>query len=280
MDNKESKYDKSGINKNTYEILFSDNDNIPENERQSIKDLYVITIIQMYTKFREKSIFSKLLKIYFEKKNKVDFSKIKFNEKTKEYEYEFQGEVYTFDKLSNIFDSKKIKKELESDKRYNQCHDKSLKLSLCIPESYIVTGYIKEGEGKYLHSILEMGNENNKYAIDYTKNLIMPKKQYVKLTRFEELERISDMEYLQDLQKIYNIPEINVKVYTAFRKELIKDLEKNNFIFEKDESIEKKLNEIRKQKSEEIKEIKERQEQLEKEKRQEIDRQELDKERE
>ena len=37
--------------------------------------------------------------------------------------------------------------------------------------------------------------------MNYTKNLIMLKEQYAKLTNFEELERISDMEYLEHLQK-------------------------------------------------------------------------------
>ena len=98
---KESKYTKSGINKNTDELLFSDYDNIPEEERTSIENNYIMAVIQSYTRFREKGIFSKLLKLTFEKKHKIDFSKIKYNDKTEEYEYELNGEVYTFDKLSN-----------------------------------------------------------------------------------------------------------------------------------------------------------------------------------
>ena len=81
---KESKYTESGINKNTYELLFRDYDNIPENEKTPIDNSYIITIIQSYTRFREKDIFSRLLKLAFEKIHKVDFSKIKYNEKTKE----------------------------------------------------------------------------------------------------------------------------------------------------------------------------------------------------
>lgn len=256
MNNKESKYNKSGINKNTYELLFSDYDNIPEVEKPPIENSYIITMIQIYTKFREKSIFSKLLKLFFEKKYKVDYSKIKFNEETKSYEYEFQGEVYTFDKLSDNIDNKKIKKELESDKRYRHCHSKSLDLSLVLPEAYILTGYEKWSDGrKYLHSIVEIEKEKGKYIIDYTKNIIMPKEQYVKLMSFEELERISDMEYLEHIQKVDKIPGIDLKVYTTFGKEIVKELEKNSFMIKNDEDLEKRLDEIRKQKLEDRKNI-------------------------
>lgn len=124
------------------------------------------------------------------------------------------------------------------------------------PEAYILTGYIKENKGKYLHSIVEIEKKNEKYVIDYTKNIIMPKEQYVKLTSFEELERISDMEYLQHVQKIANIPGIDLKVFTTFGKEIVKELEKNAFMLKKDEEVEKRLDEIRKQKLEDRKNIK------------------------
>ena len=255
---KESKYTESGINKNTDELLFSDYNNIPEEERTSIENNYIMAVIQSYTRFREKGIFSKLLKLTFEKKHKIDFSKIKYNDKTEEYEYELNGEVYTFDKLSNGLENKNIKKELESERRYGQCHEKSIEISMEFPEAYIVTGYIKENKGKFLHSIVEIEKKNEKYVIDYTKNIIMPKEQYVKLTYFEELERISDMEFLQHFQKILNftIQKIDLKLYTTFGKEIVKELEKNAFMLKKDEELEKILDEIRKQKLEDRKNIK------------------------
>ena len=37
MDNKNSKYYKNGINKNTYDMLFSDHENIPEKELDEIR---------------------------------------------------------------------------------------------------------------------------------------------------------------------------------------------------------------------------------------------------
>ena len=148
---------------------------------------------------------------------------------------------------------------MESERRYGQCHEKSLELSMALPESYIVTGYVKANKGKYLHSIVEIEKKSEKYIIDYTKNIIMPKEQYVKLTSFEELERISDMEYLQHVQKIQdftNVSKIDLKAYTTFGKEIAKELEKNTFMLDKDEELEKRLDEIRKQKLEDRKNIK------------------------
>ena len=249
MESKNSKYEKSGINKSTYDLLFSDYYNIPEKERAPIENNYIMAVIQSYTRFREKGVFSKLLKLAFEKKYKIDFSKIKFNEETKEYEYEFNGEVYTFDRLSNKLENENIKKELESKRRCGKCHLESIELAIAQPEAYILTGYVKSFDGKFLHSIVEIETKKGKYIIDYTKNVIMPKEEYVKLTCFEEIERISDMEYLQHVQKIQsfsNISKLNLKVYTTFGKEIAKELEKNSFMFEEDEELEKKLDEIRK----------------------------------
>ena len=255
MNSKKSKYNESGINKHTYDLIFSDYHNIPKEERMPINNSYTITLIQSYTKFREKGIFNRLLKLVFEKKHKVDFSKIKFNEETKEYEYKFNGEVYTFDKLSNKIENKDIKKELESQKRCRQCHLKSIELATAQPKAYILTAYVKRFEGKFLHSIVEIEKKKEKYIIDYTKNLIMPKKQYVELTSFEEIERISDLEYLEVVQKINNIPNIELKVFLTFEKEIIKELEKNFFILKKDEELEKSLDRIRKEKLENRKNV-------------------------
>ena len=145
---------------------------------------------------------------------------------------------------------------MESKRRYGQCHSKSIELATAQPEAYILTGYVKSVDGKFLHSIVEIEKKNRKYVIDYTKNIIMPKEQYAKLTGFEELERISDMEYLQHVQKIANIPDIDLKTYTTFGKEIVKELEKNTFMLDKDEEVEKRLDEIRKQKLEDRKNIK------------------------
>ena len=241
MESKKSKYNESGINNNTYKVLFSDYHDIPEEEQPDLEKSYIISVIQLYTRFREKSIFSKILKLNFEKKYKIDFSKIKFNKENQNYEYEFQGEVYTFDKLSKKINDKNIKKELESKKRYRKCHLKSAEIATSLPKSCILTGYVKRYDGKCLHSIVEIEKEDGKYIIDYTKNIIMPKEQYVKLTEFEELESISDLEYLEYIQRL----EINGKVLLTFGREIFKELEKNSFLIKSNEELEKVIDKIK-----------------------------------
>ena len=245
MESKKSKYNESGINNNTYKVLFSDYHDIPEEEQPDLEKSYIISVIQLYTRFREKSIFSKILKLNFEKKYKIDFSKIKFNKENQNYEYEFQGEVYTFDKLSKKINDKNIKKELESEKRYRKCHLKSAEIATSLQKSCILTGYVKRYDGKFLHSIVEIEKEDGKYIIDYTKNIIMPKEQYVKLTEFEELESISDLEYLEYIQRLENIPDLNGKVLLTFGREIFKELEKNSFLIKSNEELEKVIDKIK-----------------------------------
>ena len=147
--------------------------------------------------------------------------------------------------LSKKINDKNIKKELESEKRYRKCHLKSAEIATSLPKSCILTGYVKRYNGKFLHSIVEIEKEDGKYIIDYTKNIIMPKEQYVKLTEFEELESISDLEYLEYIQRLENIPGLNGKVLLTFGREIFKELEKNSFLIKNDEELEKIIDNIK-----------------------------------
>ena len=140
---------------------------------------------------------------------------------------------------------KNIKKELESEKRYRKCHLKSAEIATSLPKSCILTGYVKRYNGKFLHSIVEIEKEDGKYIIDYTKNIIMPKEQYVKLTEFEELESISDLEYLEYIQRLENILGLNGKVLLTFGREIFKELEKNSFLIKSNEDLEKVIDKIK-----------------------------------
>lgn len=75
------------------------------------------------------------------------------------------------------------------------------------------------------------------------------------MTSFEEIERISDMEFLSHMQKIGNFFGRDVKTYVTFGKEIVKELEKNSFMFANDETIEKVINEKKKEKLEARKNI-------------------------
>ena len=196
----EQNYEENGINKNTYKLLFDDK-SYEETDRDIIKNSYGLGLIEVYTKLREKRIFKKLLGIYYKKRYSIDFSKITYNKKTGQYEYkdELDGEIYTFNKLSNLLNKQEIKDELESNRRYKKCHTKSIELMLILPKSFILTGYVKRGHGKFLHSVVEIEKQKGPYIIDYTKNLVMPKEQYFKLTNFEQIECISDEEFLEDI---------------------------------------------------------------------------------
>ena len=260
-----SKYNEMGINKNTYNLLFKDEENLPEEQKNSPENSHIITMVQTYTRFRQKDIFSKLLKMYFENKYNVDFSQIRFNEETKEYEYEFEGQVYTFDKFSDYITNEKMKKELESYRRDGKCHSKSVSVLINVPEGSILTGYVKRFNGKFLHSVVEIEKMKGTYIIDYTKNIVMPKEQYIQLTAFEELERISDMEYIEDLQKMDILPIIDYKAILTFWKEILKDLEKNSFLIEDDENTTKIIENIKRKKEEMKKKVSECRERMEKE---------------
>ena len=91
-------YNEDGINNNTYELLFKDSKNSRDIDEKEEKRNYILSLIEHYTKLREKSIFGSLLKKYLNIKN-LDFSKIVYNKETQEYEFEYLGEIYTFNKI-------------------------------------------------------------------------------------------------------------------------------------------------------------------------------------
>ena len=81
----------------------------------------------------------------------------------------------------------------------------------------------------------------------------MPKRYYVELTQFEEIETIKDTEVLQDMKdgdfKLFTDMGFRTKTYVNFRKELKVDLEKNKIMLqvEEDEELDKRIEELKKQ---------------------------------
>lgn len=256
MVNKNSKYYKNGINKNTYDMLFPDFYNIKKEKIADEKTSLIIELIDVYTLTEQKELFIDLVKKTFDEQYGINYSNIKYNKETKQYEYEIKGKIYTFNELSDITDIEKFKKELKTDKRHHKCHTRTLELSFGVPESNIVTGYEVIADIKALHSILEYKVKNKLYIIDYTKNIIMPKEQYMELTKFKEIERISDIEYIEDLGRIYNFPHLTDKVYVTFQKELIREL-KSKALFEDDEISKKEIQELKEGKMRQIENYKE-----------------------
>ncbi len=231
-----SNYNKDGINKVTYDLLFSDKEEIGNvddvDKKEQIKD-YIFLVLDRYTRFREKSIFSSLLKKYFGATLGFDFSKIVWNEKNEEYEFEYLGEKYTFNKLSNMIDDKKGKMELESKKRYGKCHEASLGMSLGLKDVKVLTGYLNRGRGKYLHSVIETSDGK---IVDWTRNFVMSKEEFLKLTGFTVLETLEKQEIIQIFLKLSKL-NLNSKITSVFGRELLNDIERNPSFFEEDENI-------------------------------------------
>ena len=85
---------------------------------------------------------------------------------TKQYEYQNNDLIITFDKLSNCFEDKDLIKELTSNKRYGKCHIRAMDISPSIEGSKIVTGYITVGNQKILHSVIEYEHDGKTIVLD------------------------------------------------------------------------------------------------------------------
>ena len=239
----QSKYNKAGINKVTYDLLFSDKKDIGNikdlDMKEKIKD-YIFLVLDRYTRLKEKSIFYSLLKKKYGASLGFDFLKIVWNEKNAEYEVDFLGEKYTFNKLSNMIDNEKIKKELESKKRYRKCHEASLGMSLGLKDVKVLTGYQNRNMEKYLHSVIETSDGK---IVDWTKNLVMPKEEFVKLTGFTVLEILEKEEIKQIFLKLSRL-NLNAKVKSVFGRELLNDIKRNPDFFGDDEKIKSTISEL------------------------------------
>lgn len=220
-----------GINSNTYNLLFCGYHNLPEKDQGSYENLVVMRNIELFTKLEEKRIFTKLLKL-FRKNEIIDINKITFNDETKQYEYRDNNLVINFDKISNHFEDKKLIEELTSEARERKCHARAVELSPYIYGSKIVTGYITIGKSKVLHSVIEYEYNGETIILDWTKNLKITKKQYIKLTKFVEFSSLDGRKVIDEIDNIFAKIDISAKAYLVFRDELMRDIEKNQLIFQ------------------------------------------------
>lgn len=240
---------KDGINNSTYHLLFGDYNNLPKEEQGSYENVIAYITIDCFTKFQEKKIFIKLLKL-FSQNSVIDLNKITFNEKIKQYEYKNNNLTITFDKLSNCFEDKGLIKELTSNKRYGKCHSRAMDISPSIEGSRIVTGYITLGNQKILHSIIEYEHDSKTIVLDWTRNLKITKEQYMELTNFVELSSFEGKKVIDDIEIIFKNLNIGVKTYVVFRDELIRDMQKNPHIFQPTEKGKKLFKHLEKKKKE------------------------------
>lgn len=232
MNNQEKNFERpidDGINKNTYNLLFGDDNNLSKEKQGDYDKLIAWVTIDHFTKEQEKNILKKWLKILFKDK-KIDLNKIVFNKETKEYEYRDKDLVITFNKISEFIKNEDLIKELTSDKRYGTCHDRSIAFSQSVKDSKIVTGYIILGKNRILHSVIEYERNGKTWILDWTRNLKTTKEKYIELTSFVELSSISASDVLDDAKFVKKL-DIGIKPFVVFRDELIKDMKRNPHIF-------------------------------------------------
>lgn len=110
-------YTENGINENTYKLLFEDVDNYNLKREEQYSDYYsqILSALNCYTLYKEKSIFKTLLITIF--KNKLNLQYIKYDKKRKEWVYDDGNEIIFFDMLSKYVEDKDIKKKLLSKKK-------------------------------------------------------------------------------------------------------------------------------------------------------------------
>ena len=209
---------------------FFDNDNLPREEYGDYENVKAWCTIDTFTRLEQKKIFYILLKL-ISKETLIDINNITYNNETKEYAYKHNDLVITFDMISKRIEGKDAIKELTSRRRYGNCHSMSIVLAQSIDNSRIVTGKCTLGKRRFLHSIIEYDLEDETYVLDWTRNLRTTKKQFIKLTQFEELSSIDAKNILEDLKVIEGNLKINVKPYLVFRDEIMRDIQKNIGMF-------------------------------------------------
>lgn len=114
-----------GIKKETYDLLFKDENLLELNEEEaqcSKENDEILDEIASFTTLDDKRIKGKILKKIYEKRFSIDFSKISYNKKDKKYEYISEDKVIPFEKLSDKIKTQRIKKELMSKERKKKCH--------------------------------------------------------------------------------------------------------------------------------------------------------------
>ena len=135
-------------------------------------------------------------------------------------------------------------KSIESmESRQSNCHDFSLRAAELFHYDFntpndVVTGYAKYyvPENKYLHSWMELKIKDKDYALDFTKNTIIDKDSYYRLLHIDEkeIESVVSSEDITSDKRNFGglIKLLDAKTYLTSRNEIIRDLDKNQQLFE------------------------------------------------
>ncbi|MBO6145912.1 MAG: hypothetical protein J6O62_03850 [Bacilli bacterium] len=214
---KDSSNNKDGINNNTYNLLFSDTFYNVDNEY--LNDTAVI--IENFTMLNE---IDRLIVL-----TQSDM----FKYKNKTYTYNDGEEEYTFSLLEDLFEDDETKRILHSPERYGSCHHASIGMCLNLPHknSKILTGYINYSDCRILHSVYYYEEDGMEIIYDYTKNIMMRKDEYFRLTNFKLINEIEREKLIEDKNFICN-SNISVKAYMVFRDEMMRDIKKNEKVLQ------------------------------------------------
>ena len=214
---KDSSNNKDGINNNTYNLLFSDTFYNVDNEY--LNDTAVI--IENFTMLNE---IDRLIVL-----TQSDM----FKYKNKTYTYNDGEEEYTFSLLEDLFGDAETKRILHSPERYGSCHHASIGMCLNLPHknSKILTGYINYSDCRILHSVYYYEEDGMEIIYDYTKNIMMRKDEYFRLTNFKLINEIEREKLIEDKNFICN-SNISVKAYMVFRDEMMRDIKKNEKVLQ------------------------------------------------
>lgn len=216
---------KSGINPNTFNLLFKDKEDLTKDEKLTSEQVCTLTEIEYYTHNKLTRLKYKLLKLIKKILNHNGYYDIEFAKKYNSYFYKLPNKKIEFDILSRYSYDKKLRQLLESSERYGKCHSFSLIIAKSFPDSKIITGYLSSKQNEHvLHTVVEVKTIHGKSLyIDFTKNLIMSKKAYISLTNFQILNEFPISSYNEEL---IDLVPLLLKPCMVFHDELQRDLAK------------------------------------------------------
>ncbi len=220
----------NGMNINTYNLLFDDINNKISDKKGSCESLNALCVISKLTKFDDIKIYCLMAGMY-ETIDDYDFRTISWSDELNSFIYQKGNFKIPFNLLSDFMTHEDVKKELTSDERLHQCHEKSIILASIYPNFRIITGYVYLEKQRMLHSVIEYDDNEGTIILDWTKNLRMLKEDYIRLTNLRVIETIEGYDVKNDITGPIIQMGMDFKTYCAFRPEIVKELKKNNSIF-------------------------------------------------
>lgn len=201
---RERKYTFSGINSETYYLLFGD----------------------LYCPFSNPN---------FHVLNYLDGCTLTGNLKkvaSGKHQYCYKnGDIsFFFGKVSERIANEAFRKNLTSTARYHCCHELAIDMCRRLEDATILTGYLQGDRCLILHSVIRLSDGE---IFDLTRDLAMNEDDYVKLTLFDvkKASKVSHQSLVNDwngfLDYIYSHDiYLSNSTYLLFRDELVQDYQR------------------------------------------------------